>query len=465
MNKTNIIKKVKTFFTIIGAIALLAQMPILTHSQNYIAAPDAAASFSTFSMPQNLGAIINSANDDQQPTLAPNGLSLYFMSTRPGGLGGNDIWVSQRATLTSAWGAPQNLAILNTTNNEAPASISPDGREMFMQSNRSGGIGGVDIYLTTRTDPNNDFGWTAPVNLGAVINSTTEDQNSNYFFDPASGTGTLYFTSDRNSGIAGIKDVYQSVRNVDGMFNPPTLVTELNSPVDENRVAISRDGLEIFLSSRRLGQNFSIFVSTRASVSMKWNPPVPLAGLSIPGGSSSQPFLSHDNTMLYFVSNSPGGIGGPDLYTAVRVSVNRSSTADFDGDGRSDISVFRPSDGTWYILQSASNTFRAQPFGTDGDKIVPGDYDGDGRTDFAVFREVSTSGLWYILQSSDNAFRAVVWGFNTDKPVPGDYDGDGRTDIAIYRDGTWWILQSSGGISVQQFGLASDKPVPAAYLP
>ena len=148
-----------------------------------------------------------------------------------------------------------------------------------------------------------------------------------------------------------------------------------------------------------------------------------------------------------------------DIYSAVRVSVNRSSTADFDGDGRSDISVFRPSDGTWYVLQSGSNTFRAQQFGLMGDKIVPGDYDGDGRTDFAVFRQTPQNGVWYILQSSDSSFSAIQWGLNTDKPVPGDYDGDGRTDIAIYRDGTWWLLQSTNGISVQQFGLSDDIPV------
>ena len=456
--------KIKTILTTFMAIALLSQTPIPVLSQTSGFEPNiAAASFSTFSMPQNLGATVNSATDDQQPTLSPNGLSLYFMSTRPGGLGGNDVWVSQRATLTSAWGAPQNLAILNTSGNEAPASISPDGREMFMQSNRPGGVGGVDLYRTTRTDPNDDFGWTAPVNLGAVINSTTEDQNSNYFVDTTTGAGTLYFTSDRNSATAGIKDVYQSTRNADGTFNPPTLVTALNSAADENRVAISRDGLEIFLSSRRLGANFSIFVSTRASLSATWSSPVHISGLSIPGGSSSQPHLSPDNSVLYFVSNSPGGIGGPDLYTAVRVNVNRTSPADFDGDGRSDISVFRPSDGTWYVMQSGSNTFRAQRFGTNGDQIVPGDYDGDGRTDFAVFRP--SDRYWYIQRSSDNSLFAFQWGLATDKPVPGDYDGDGKTDIAIYRDGVWYIVQSSNGnFSYQYFGLSSDIPVASAYV-
>jgi len=242
------------------------------------------------------------------------------------------------------------------------------------------------------------------------------------------------------------------------------LVVELNSAGTEQRTSISRDGLEIFFSSNRLvpTTNQAVFVSTRASVSAPWSPPVYVAGLNT-AGSNGQPALSADGTTLYHVSNRTGGFGLGDIYSSVRVSVNRSAPADFDGDGRTDISVFRPSDGTWYVMQSGSNTFRATHFGTNGDKIVPGDYDGDGRTDFAVFRAVSTIGVWYILQSSDNAFRTLQWGLATDKPTPGDYDGDGKTDFAVYRNGNWYIINSSNGqFSTQQFGAPGDIPVAAA---
>ena len=424
--------------------------------------PDAATSFSQFSMPQNLGATVNSADEEGLAVLAPSGLSLYFQSSRAGGQGGTDIWVSQRATLSSAWGAAQNVVMLNTSSGDSPGSISPDGREMFINSQRPGGQGGVDLYLSTRTDPNNDFGWSAPVNLGAPFNTALTEQNPNYFVDPANGAGILYFASDRASGTANVKDFFQSTRNADGTFNAPTIINELNSATDEVRTAISRDGLELFFSSNRLGSN-NLFVSTRASVSAAWNTPANVGSLNLAGSVATQPFLSPDGTTLYFTSNRPGGFGSADLYSAVRVNVNRSSTADFDGDGRSDLSVFRPSDGTWYIMQSSNNAFRAQQFGTNGDKIVPGDYDGDGRTDLAVFRQVSTSGVWYILQSSDNGFRAVQWGLATDKPTPGDYDGDGRTDVAVYRGGFWHILQSSNGqFASQQFGASSDIPIAGA---
>ncbi len=132
---------------------------------------------------------------------------------------------------------------------------------------------------------------------------------------------------------------------------------------------------------------------------------------------------------------------------------------DFDGDEKTDIAVFRPSTGQWFILDS-SGGFSIYQFGQTGDIPVPGDFDGDGRDDIAVFRP-STS-VWYA-QLSGGGFAIAQFGAAGDIPLRGDFDGDGRADLAVYRSGQWWIARSSGGFSVDTFGFSTDEPVPADY--
>lgn len=137
--------------------------------------------------------------------------------------------------------------------------------------------------------------------------------------------------------------------------------------------------------------------------------------------------------------------------------------SDFDGDGTTDLSVFRPSNGTWFVLNSGNSSFSFTPFGQNGDIPVEGDFDGDARSDIAVFRP--TVGTWFILRSSDGQFASTQFGQNGDRPVPGDYDKDGKTDISLFRPATgqWFTLRSSNGaFQATQWGQNLDIPIPAS---
>lgn len=163
------------------------------------------------------------------------------------------------------------------------------------------------------------------------------------------------------------------------------------------------------------------------------------------------------------------------LYFNVHTSTNPSGeirgqihlqdmASNFDADGSTDAAVFRPSDGTWYALESFGGAATYQPFGVATDVIVPGDYNGDGGTDFAVWRP--STGIWYVLPSANDSFFAVQFGASTDIPVPADYDKDGKTDIAVFRpsEGNWYVLPSSTGtFTGLHWGQSGDRPMPADY--
>jgi uncharacterized delta-60 repeat protein len=166
--------------------------------------------------------------------------------------------------------------------------------------------------------------------------------------------------------------------------------------------------------------------------------------------------LQADGKLVVSGSNSTGGVAVVRFLTA---NAAAKTMFDYDGDGKADISVFRPSADSWYLSQSSNNAFVGIGFGVSTDAIVPADFDGDGKTDIAVFRP--SAGAWYRLNSSNGSFSAVQFGSAADVPVPADFDGDGRADVAVYRQsaGAWYRLNSSNGQFVGiQFGIAEDKP-------
>jgi hypothetical protein len=263
--------------------------------------------YSPWSVPVNLGPIVNLTGTESGAFISKDGLSLYFGSyNRPGGYGGFDIWVSQRPSAGEPWGEPRNLGpTVNTSGSEQTPTLSLDGHLLFFASDYShpGYSGGLDLYVSRRHNKRDDFGWRTPTNLGSGVNSPSADYGPALFEDDETGSFILYFSSDRVIPLK--EDIYASTLQEDETFGPALLVEALNSTSRDARPAIRKDGLEMFLDSNRSGTigGNDLYVSTRASTVEPWSTPVNLGVLVNSSVLDARPALSFDGTELYFHSD------------------------------------------------------------------------------------------------------------------------------------------------------------------
>lgn len=312
--------------TLVVTLALLlgcesGDLPTAPDAPALHLAADDPPQFSAWSAPVNLGPVVNSPAGEIEMSISKDGLSLYFASNRSGNF---DIWVSQRANVDDPWGPPQNIGpSVNTAAREQAPFLSPDGHRMYFFSDRVGGFGGTDLYVSRRRDKRDDFGWQPPQNLGSGVNTAFNENTSVYFDDDATGTSTLYFNSNRPAGAPGTggSDVYASTLNADGTFGPAVLVPELSSPVQDAPTAIRRDGLEIIVASTRppaTPGKFDLLVATRPSTSDPWSTPVNLGPPINTAEDEGRASLSFDGTVLYLTSGRAGGSGGHDLWVSTR---------------------------------------------------------------------------------------------------------------------------------------------------
>ncbi len=261
----------KPHLTLSLLIALAAAQGLPTYAEKY----------SDWSTPINLGTTINSTANDQQPAISKDGLSLYFASNRAGGMGGFDMYVSQRADVNDPWGPPLNLGpTVNTASNEGNPAFSRDEHFMYFQSDRPGGFGNIDIWVSSRAQTHDITDWQTPINLGSGVNSTAGDNAPSYFENDESGVPQLYFASNRPGGSGGL-DIYLSEQTADGSFGQAVRVAELSSVGGDSRPSIRHNGLEMFLQSDRGGTTggTDLWVATRQSTLDAWSPVLNLGTL------------------------------------------------------------------------------------------------------------------------------------------------------------------------------------------
>jgi hypothetical protein len=321
----------------------------LTVASLVVAVSLPAQTFSPWSKVESLGALVNSTVSDSCLFVTPSGLSLYFASTRPGGSGALDLYVSRRASRNAPWGEPKSIgATLNTPGNDHLPYITPDGHTMYFASDRAGGLGFNDIYSSFRRNAADDFGWEAPVRI-AELSSSRDDYAPWGFVDAATGGFTLYFATDRDAAT-GLYDIFSSALQADGQFTAPAPVAELNTSVMDSLPTIRADGLELYLTSTRPGGlgSFDIWASTRASTAEPWPAPVNLgAPINTTVGENRAQTMGSD-TDLYFFSGRPGGLGASDLYHATRTRTTiipvARSTRGTNGVVRTSAQFSNPSD-------------------------------------------------------------------------------------------------------------------------
>ena len=199
------------------------------------------------------------------------------------------------------------------------------------------------------------------------------------------------------------------------------------------------------------GSDIGVFQSTNGGAS--WVP----FGTGLPRVAVFDMAIQNNNRLLRIATHGKG------MYEISLAASTIRSPFDFDGDSKTDLSIFRPGPGEWWYLRSSNGSNGAVAFGSGTDLLTPADFTGDGKTDVAVFRP--SNGNWFVLRSEDFSFFAFPFGTAGDVPSPGDFDGDGRADATVFRpsNNTWFINGSAGGTIILGFGAAGDVPVNADY--
>lgn len=435
--------------------------------------------------------ITNNAANDGEPSWSPDGLKLLFSSDRDGN---TEIYRMNSES------DPNPTRLTNNTSFDLSPSYSPDGSSIVFYSFRDGNYeiykmnsdGSNQVRLTNNTiadtypafspdgarivfvnagtggaDKPNLWSMNAdgsdPHALGTAPGIFPGYERPSYSPD---GTKIIYtYTADPQSqpraGWVADADGSHRVQVIGGIY--PTYSAD---GAKVSFICCQFDNSNRLRTSNSDGSGVQTFSTATAPATFSSWQSIPVTqrtpfDFDGDGKSDLSIFRGSTNDWWYLSS-----IHGAQLAVNWGLATDVLAPGDYDGDLKTDNAVWRPSTGDFHILNSFNYTVRTENFGLAGDIPTGGDWDGDGKTDVAVYRG-GTQGVFYYRGSMGNPqgnITAVPWGIPGDKPVAGDYDGDGLTDAAIYRNGGWWVRQSSNAqLFGVGFGLADDKVVPADY--
>ena len=300
-------------------------------------------------------------------------------------------------------------------------------------------------------------------NLGATGEPGEPNHNGNagalnsiwYSWTPPA-TGSYTF-STAGSDFDTILAAYRSI--IPGIIEP------VGSNDDFGNVSTDRTSRVTFYASA--GSTYYIAIDgygiadQTGNSLLNWYPNREEAGkkYDLDGDLKSDISIFRPSNGQWWIKRSSGGT----FATTFGIGSDKLAPADFTGDGKVDIAFWRPTGGSWYVLRSEDSSFYSFTFGLPGDIPATGHFDNDGLADHVIFRP--STGTWYIRLSRNQQTRIEVFGATGDRPVVADYDGDGQSDIAIFRpsNGQWWINRSRDGVIATTFGSGTDIPVPGAY--
>lgn len=339
---------------------------------------------------------------------------------------------------TNAWSVTKTIEFSNP-----PDTIDPPVANTFVDS-QYGSAYGVNFYYRSgfTSRPYYPLLGTVPLLVGGTLGTPADwkDEGNN----PTSYTAT----NTPDSNFLGFNKV--PTGDVTGAL--PGTAMEFSSTLNSLNFRLLRPGTgtgTTQVTTRLYNTVTGALVATNTQT------------ISVSGGYASYSFPSSNNKVfnlaVVYASDNKRFIADSLTYNTVQ-----RNRIDADGDGRTEIAVFRPTEGMWYAILSSDSTQQAFPWGTDGDIPVAGDYDGDGKTDAGVWRP--SEGKFYIQRSTDFLQYSVQWGVLGDTPVAGDYDGDGKIDVAVWRDGYWFVINSSDSAQYSvSWGASGDTPVPGDY--